>query len=60
MSEAGKLHPEDQQRVDVFTSTGIHSVPRKPFRPLLLLAVILAVTTAMTVMSIVIERMYIP
>lgn len=59
MSEAGKLHPEDQQRVDVFTSTGIHSVPRKPFRPLLL-AVILAVTTAMTVLSIVIERMYIP
>ena len=60
MSEAGKLHPEDQQRVDVFTSTGIHSVPRKPFRPLLLLAVILAVTTAMTVLSIFIERMYIP
>jgi Protein of unknown function (DUF3094) len=60
MSEAKKLHPEDQQRVDAFTSTGIHSVPRKPFRPLLLLGVILAVTTAMTVLSIAIERMYIP
>ena len=60
MNEARKLDPEDQQRVDAFTSTGIHSVPRKPFRPLVLLAVILAVTTAMTVLSIAIERMYIP
>ena len=60
MSEPRKLNPEDQQRVDAFTSTGIHSVPRKPFRPLLLLAVILVFTTAMTVLSIVIERMYIP
>jgi hypothetical protein len=60
MSEPKKLHPEDQQRVDLFTSTGIHSVPRKPFRPLLLLLVILGVTTAMTVLSIVIEKMYIP
>ena len=60
MGEARKLNPEDQQRVDAFTSTGIHSVPRKPFRPLVLLAVILVFTTAMTVLSIVIERMYIP
>ena len=60
MAEARKLHPEDQQRVDVVTSTGIHSVQRKPFRPLVLLAVILTVTSAMTVLSIVIERMYIP
>jgi len=60
MAEARKLRPEDQQRVDVVTSTGIHAVPRKPFRPLVLLAVILAVTSAMTVLSIVIERMYIP
>jgi Protein of unknown function (DUF3094) len=60
VNEARKLDPEDQQRVDAFTSTGIHSVPRKPFRPLVLLAMILAVTTAMTVLSIVIERMYIP
>ena len=60
MNEPRKLHPEDQQRVDTFTSTGIHAVERKPFRPLVLLAVVMAVTSAMTVLSIVIERMYIP
>jgi hypothetical protein len=55
-----KLSPEDQQKVDMFTSSGVHSVARKPFRPLLLLVVVIAVTTAMTVLSIVIERLYIP
>ncbi len=54
------MRAEDQERVDRFTTSGIHAVPRRPFRPLLLLGVILGVTTALTVLSIVIERMYIP
>jgi len=60
MNEPKKLHPEDQQRVDVITSTGIHAVSRKPFRPLVLLLVVLGATTAMTLISIAIARMYIP
>lgn len=55
-----ELDPEDQRKVDEFTSSGIHSVPRKPFRPLVLLLIIIAATTTMTVISIVIERLYIP
>lgn len=60
MRRRGDMRAEDQERVDRFTSSGIHAVPRRPFRPLLLLGVILGVTTALTVLSIVIERMYIP
>lgn len=60
MEPKPELSAEDQQRVDQFTHTGIHSQARKPFRPLLLLVVILAVTTAMTLLSIVIARAFIP
>jgi hypothetical protein len=60
MATRTELNVEDQRRVDEFVSTGIHSVQRKPFRPLVLLLIILAVTTSMTVLSIVIEKLYIP
>lgn len=60
MATRTELKAEDQRRVDEFVSTGIHSVERKPFRPLVLLLIILAVTTSMTVLSIVIEKLYIP
>ncbi|MBK6288307.1 MAG: DUF3094 family protein [Gammaproteobacteria bacterium] len=55
-----KLGPEDQRKVDAFTSSGIHSVERKPFRPLLLLLMVITVTTVMTLLAIFIERLYIP
>lgn len=58
--ERSKLDPEDQRKVDAFTSSGIHSVERKPFRPLLLLVMVIAVTTVMSLLSIFIERLYIP
>ena len=58
--EQPKLHPEDQRKVDEFTSSGIHSVERKPFRPMLLLVMVVVVTTVMTLLSIFIERLYIP
>ena len=54
--QPAKLSEDDQRRVDEVTHSGIHSVERKPFRPLILLLVILAVTTAMTLLSIYIER----
>jgi len=60
MATRPELNAEDQRRVDEFVSTGIHSVQRKPFRPLVLLLIIVAVTTSMTVLSIVIEKLYIP
>lgn len=55
-----KLGPEDQRKVDTFTSSGIHSVARKPFRPLLLLLMVITATTVMSLLAIFIERLYIP
>ncbi len=58
--ERSKLDPEDQSKVDAFTSSGIHSVERKPFRPWLLLVMVIVVTSVMSLLSIFIERLYIP
>ena len=46
-----KLSPEDQARVDKVIHRGVNSVERKPFRPFLLLGVILVVLTLMSVLS---------
>jgi hypothetical protein len=35
-----ELYPNDQQKVDDYLVSNVNSVERKPFRPLLLLAVI--------------------
>ena len=56
MNETRQLSEEDRRRVEEVTGSGIHSVPRKPFRPLLLLGVIVLVTTSLTVVSILLER----
>lgn len=47
-----KLSAEDLERVRQVTSTGIHSVERKPFRPGLLLLGILASIIVLGQMSI--------
>jgi len=60
MERKKELSPHDQRLVDQFTSTGIHSVERKPFKPWLLVLLVMASMTAMTIISIAIERMYIP
>ena len=44
-SYENRLHPEDQARVDEFVSRGVNSVERKPFRPLRLLLMLIAVVT---------------
>ena len=54
-----KLSTEDQARVDSVTTSGIHSVERKPFKPLRLLVMLVVVTGLMTGLSILIERLYI-
>ena len=56
--EKPELTEEDQERVRKVTTTGIHSVERKPFRPLILLLVILGVVTVMSLISLLIARLY--
>jgi len=46
-----KLSPEDQARVDQVIHRGVNSVERKPFRPFLLLFVIVAVLTIISLLS---------
>lgn len=60
MRTPDELSPEDLRRVEEYTHTGIHSVPRKPFRPWLLMLMLITVTTLLSVLSIAIERAYIP
>ena len=46
-----ELRPEDQARVDAFLKRGVNSVERKPFRPLLLLIVLMATVMGLSVLS---------
>ena len=50
------LYPEDQKKVDEFVNRGINSVERKPFRPLRLFLLLIAVVTASSAFSIAAER----
>jgi len=52
-----RLYPEDQARVDEFVSRGINSVERKPFRVWLLLGVILASLTVLSILSLLLARL---
>lgn len=51
-----KLYPEDQERVDRYLSASIHQVNRKPFRPLLLLAIIIASMGVLTAIAWLLAR----
>ncbi|GAA5524397.1 hypothetical protein Maes01_00954 [Microbulbifer aestuariivivens] len=51
-----KLSDEDQARVDQYLNSGVHRVERKPFRPFLLLGVIVMVLTALSLVSWLIAR----
>lgn len=46
-----RLDPEDQRRVDQYLQAPQHRVERKPFRPLLLLVLLLAVTIGLGFLS---------
>ena len=46
-----ELYPEDQQKVDKFLSANVNDVERAPFRPLLLLGVIVFVLALLTLVS---------
>ena len=45
------LSPDDQQRVDQYLSAPQHQVERKPFRPWLLLLLVLAVVIGLGLLS---------
>ncbi|MBD9414065.1 DUF3094 domain-containing protein [Pseudomonas sp. PDM16] len=48
---ASRLNPEDQQRVEQYLSAPQHQVERKPFRPWLLLLMVVAVTIGLGLLS---------
>lgn len=45
------LKPEDQARVDAFLQRGVNSVERKPFRPLILLAILIVIVGGLSLFS---------
>ena len=45
------LSKEDQHRVDGFLARGVNSVERKPFRPVFLIVVLIAVVTGFSLLS---------
>ena len=48
---ANRLYPEDQAKVDEFTSKGINFVERKPFRPLRLLLMLIVAVLGLSIFS---------
>lgn len=50
-SYTNNLYPEDQKKVDEFVSRGINSVERKPFKPLRLVLMLIAVVTILSLFS---------
>ncbi|MBB5211369.1 DUF3094 family protein [Microbulbifer hydrolyticus] len=51
-----KLSDQDQARVDQYLKSGYNDVERKPFRPFLLLGVIVGVLTLLSLLSLFIAR----
>lgn len=46
-----RLFPEDQAKVDAFLERGVNSVDRKPFRPVFLILLLIAVVTGFSLLS---------
>lgn len=51
------LSAEDQARVDRFISTGVNATEKKPFRPFLLVILLVSVVTGFSLLSQVLARM---
>ena len=45
------LSQEDQSRADGFLARGVNSVERKPFRPVFLIVILIAVVTGFSLLS---------
>lgn len=50
-SYQNSLYPEDQKKVDEFLKRGVNSVERKPFRPMRLLIMLIAVVMGLSILS---------
>ncbi len=46
-----RLYPSDQEKVDEFVTRGVNSVERKPFRPLRLMLMLIAVVMVLSLFS---------
>ena len=46
-----RLYPEDQAKVDTFLKSGVNSVERKPFRPIIMILLLIAVVTGFSLLS---------
>ena len=55
-SYQNRLYPEDQARVDEFLQKGVNSVERKPFRPWLMIIMLIVVVTGFSLLSQLIAR----
>ena len=51
------LSAEDQARVDHVISTGVNSTDKKPFRPILLVVLLIVVVTGFSLLSQLLARM---
>ncbi|MBM14368.1 MAG: hypothetical protein CME57_07385 [Halieaceae bacterium] len=51
-----KLSRSDQANVDAFLARGVNSVKRKPFRPIFLIFLLIAVVTGFSLLSQVIAQ----
>jgi len=52
-----RLKPEDQAKVDEFLQKGVNSVERKPFRPVLLMIMLIVVVAGLSFLAQGIARM---
>jgi len=52
-----ELRPEDQERVEGFLKRGVNSVERKPFRPILLMVMLIVVVAGLSLLSQLIARL---
>ena len=46
-----RLYPEDQAKVDTFLKSGVNSVERKPFRPIIMILLLIVVVTGFSLLS---------
>ena len=46
-----RLYPEDQQKVDDFIHRGVNSVPRKPFKPVRMMLLLIGVVLTLSIFS---------
>tara|TARA_R110002110_G_scaffold205066_7_gene417247 strand:+ start:402356 stop:402559 length:204 start_codon:yes stop_codon:yes gene_type:complete len=56
-SYENRLYPEDQAKVDAFNQRGVNSVKRKPFRPFLMMGLLILVVIGLGTLSQLLARL---